>query len=310
MSSKLDRTTIILILSLIVIPIVCIRFDEALPAQQQETLLDLVKAMIAIGLVCFTTSRLTRNCSQVDKLWSILPIGYCWFVAHRSGYDDRIVIMAAMVTIWGLRLSYNFYRRGGYHLIPWKGEEDYRWKVLRGKPEFQSKGAWFLFELFFISLYQNSLILALTLPALVAWQGGRPLNLLDGIAVLLMLFFIVFETIADQQHYRFHEDKKSLKPGDPGFADTAKGFCTRGLWKYMRHPNYMAEQAIWISFYIFSVAGSGRPVNWSLMGAVLLVLLFRGSASFSESISSGKYPAYADYQKQAGLFLPKWFRKN
>ena len=34
--------------------------------------------------------------------------------------------MAAVSAVWGLRLTYNFYRRGGYAWPPWTGEEDYR----------------------------------------------------------------------------------------------------------------------------------------------------------------------------------------
>jgi hypothetical protein len=34
--------------------------------------------------------------------------------------------MAAVAAVWGLRLTYNFYRRGGYAWPPWTGEEDYR----------------------------------------------------------------------------------------------------------------------------------------------------------------------------------------
>jgi steroid 5-alpha reductase family enzyme len=36
------------------------------------------------------------------------------------------------------------------------------------------------------------------------------------------------------------------------------------------------------------------------------VILFKGSADFSEEISASKYPAYKDYQKRVGKFLPKW----
>jgi steroid 5-alpha reductase family enzyme len=72
----------------------------------------------------------------------------------------------------------------------------------------------------------------------------------------------------------------------------------------MRHPNYSAEQAIWIVFYFFSVAATGEWLNWSIMGAILLVLLFWGSSTFSESISAGKYPEYSDYQRQVPRFIP------
>jgi steroid 5-alpha reductase family enzyme len=42
-----------------------------------------------------------------------------------------------------------------------------------------------------------------------------------------------------------------------------------------------------------------------LVGAVLLLILFQGSADFSEKISAEKYPAYSDYMKRVGRFLPK-----
>jgi steroid 5-alpha reductase family enzyme len=78
-----------------------------------------------------------------------------------------------------------------------------------------------------------------------------------------------------------------------------------GLWAKVRHPNYAAEQSIWLVFYVFSVLASGSMINWSMAGCLLLLILFQGSADFSEGISAGKYPAYADYQKRVGRFFPK-----
>jgi steroid 5-alpha reductase family enzyme len=52
------------------------------------------------------------------------------------------------------------------------------------------------------------------------------------------------------------------------------GFLTTGLWALSRHPNFFGEQAVWVSFYIFSVAATGRIINWSMVGSVLLMLLF------------------------------------
>jgi steroid 5-alpha reductase family enzyme len=76
----------------------------------------------------------------------------------------------------------------------------------------------------------------------------------------------------------------------------------------MRHPNYFSEQSIWLVFYLFSVAASGRWLNWSVMGIILLLLLFQGSADFSEKISAEKYPAYKDYLKRVPRFLPKLWK--
>ncbi|MCB9333179.1 MAG: DUF1295 domain-containing protein [Lewinellaceae bacterium] len=300
------KTILFLVATLIALPFLAFWYDQPLSPEQWTTVKNLLGSAFTVAVLCFVVSESTRNYSQVDKLWSLLPIVYVWYVAAQAGFGARVTLMAALVTIWGLRLSYNFARRGGYHWIPWKGEEDYRWGVLRENPMLSKRLPWAAFNLFFISLYQNTLILLFTLPIVVAWQGdGRPLNWLDTLAALLMLGFIGMETVADQQHWNFHQEKQRLR--DSGAAPTgeyAAGFCTSGLWSRVRHPNYAAEQAIWLSFYLFSVAATGRWFNWSLTGAVLLMLLFLGSSDFSEKISASKYPAYAEYQKRVPRFWP------
>lgn len=84
-----------------------------------------------------------------------------------------------------------------------------------------------------------------------------------------------------------------------------RGFITSGLWAYSRHPNFAAEQSVWLTLYNWAVVTTKTPLHWSLAGPVFLVLLFQGSTWLTELITAGKYPEYADYQKQVGRFLPK-----
>lgn len=303
------RTIVLLLTTLIALPIVAYYYDNPLSPEQWLAFISLVRIMVAVALTCFVVSEITGNYSQVDKLWSIIPVVYVWYVAAQSGYSGRILLMACLVTIWAMRLTYNFSRRGGYSWIPWQGEEDYRWAVLRQNPIFRSRLNWSLFNLFFISLYQNALILLFTLPILAAWQGGdTPLNALDFLAAAAFLTFVITETLADQQQWEFQREKyRRIETATPLGPEYEHGFCARGLWSKVRHPNYASEQAIWISFYLFSVAATGRWLNWSLAGALLLMLLFLGSSDFSEKISAGKYPDYAAYQKRTPRFFPKFF---
>jgi len=149
-----------------------------------------------------------------------------------------------------------------------------------------------------------ALILLMTLPALKS-IGGGPLVLADYLIAALMLGFIITETIADQQQWRFQNEKNRLLEAGKELPEKyKKGFVSTGLWSIVRHPNYASEQAVWIVFYFFSVAATGIWLNWSVIGAILLILLFRGSSNFSESISAGKYPLYEDYQKKVARFLP------
>lgn len=265
--------------------------------------------IIVLGItifICFVVGELTKNFSQVDKTWSIMPIIYGAITLWAFPDSPRIWLMTVLVTFWGLRLSYNFYRKGGYHKIPWKGEEDYRWSVLRANPMLKGRVRTTLFNLLFISVYQQVLIMLFSTPLLLAAKSGdSALSTLDYVAAAFMFMFILIETIADNQLFDFHLQKQKKMAHDGRFSSSLeKGFMIDGLWKYVRHPNFAAEQSIWVSFYFFSVAASGEWINWTLSGPVLLILLFVGSSQFTENISKQKYPAYENYQENVPKFIP------
>lgn len=273
----------------------------------------LVAAMVLFAAYAFIGSNLTGDTSYVDRQWSFVPMVYCWICAWHSNWSTRSVVIAVLVSVWGLRLSYNFWRKGGY-----SGEEDYRWAVLRQHPVLGNRFVWFLFNLLFVSVYQHVLLLAFTLPAYYASVMSQQApfgNWLDILVASLFLFFVLLETIADQQQWTFQTEKhRRLRLAKMYRSESAKllkgdykrGFCTRGLFSWSRHPNFFAEQAVWASFYLFTPAASAGHVllHWTIAGCVALVLLFQGSTQFTEQISCSKYPAYCDYQRSTSRLLP------
>lgn len=74
-----------------------------------------VVAIIAcvISLGCWVASLITGDTSWVDRIWSIAPVIYLWVFAGFSHFDARVTVMAVLVTAWGIRLTFNFARRGG-----------------------------------------------------------------------------------------------------------------------------------------------------------------------------------------------------
>lgn len=299
------RTVLFLLLTLVVVPVL-VYFLDVKPTPEQWLLIRKTGLVcLVFATTCFIVSTVSRNYSQVDKLWSVMPAIYAWIVAVETSFEPRILLMACLVTLWGVRLTYNFSRRGGYSWKFWTGDEDYRWAIVRAKPMFQKPWAWMLFNLFFISYYQMALILLFTLPIVKAYPGGA-LGAADVLLTILFVALVLVETIADQQQWNFQQEKhrrqsEGLNPG-PMYG---RGFAHTGLWGVVRHPNYAAEQGIWIVFYLFSLAAGGAWFNWSVTGVILLLLLFKSSSDFSESISAAKYPAYAEYVRTVGRFLPK-----
>ncbi|MDR5700795.1 DUF1295 domain-containing protein [Agromyces aerolatus] len=251
----------------------------------------------AITVATWLASVITREHSWVDRIWSIAPIAYAWILASGGGFEPRLVLMAVLVTLWGIRLTFNFWRKGGYR--PGTGE-DYRWAVLRGR---MPGWAFALFNVGFISIYQNALILAFCLPVFTASHSGVPLGPWDLTLAVVFLALLAGETIADQQQWRFHQWKAAERAAgrapQPGFLQT-------GLFRFSRHPNFFFEQAQWWVFYGFAVAATGVWLHWTIAGAALLTLLFIGSTIFTESITRSRYPDYDEYRRRTSMLVP-WF---
>jgi steroid 5-alpha reductase family enzyme len=271
----------------------------------------------ATVLLTFVVSTLTKNYSQVDKLWSIMPVAYAWMPVC----DSRTLVMACLVSVWGIRLTYNFHRRGGYQWPPWQGDEDYRWSVIqRGGflSILKNPRVWTIFNLGFISFYQNVILLWITAPSFVAYtvattpacrqvyRDSLELGMGDIFTSIVFLAFVVIEAVADRQQYTFQTEKYRRKKHDEILTgEYADGFKQSGLFAVVRKPNYAAEQAIWMSFFIFSFLLVSW--NWSVLGIIQLVLLFQTSGWFTEKISKLKYEKYKDYMRQVPLYIPNPF---
>jgi steroid 5-alpha reductase family enzyme len=165
----------------------------------------LLVVIVIAGAVCagaWTASLATGDTSWVDRIWSIVPVVYTWVFAGFAGFANaRLDVMASIVTLWGARLTFNFARKGGY-----SGVEDYRWPVLRA-----SMSAWRfqLFNLLFIVIYQNFLLVLISLPAWSAYENrATSFHGLDLLLAVVFLACTALETVADQQQWDFQTRKR------------------------------------------------------------------------------------------------------
>ena len=252
----------------------------------------------ALALLCWVLSLITKEYSWVDRLWSITPVLFAVHFAGYAGFNDaRLNLMAALAVLWGVRLTYNFVRKGGYE----RGGEDYRWEEIQER----IGPRWFqVLNATFIAPFQNYLLLLIVVPSYAAYRFvGTPLNALDYAAAIAFVAFFIGEAVADEQQWKFQTAKyAAIARGETPEA----GFITTGLFRYSRHPNFLCEQAMWWTYYVFSIAAGAGWLNWTITGAVLLTLLFQGSTNLTGKLSARKYPAYADYQRTTNRLMP-WF---
>ncbi len=251
---------------------------------------------LILATLAWLLSVITRQVAWVDRLWSICPPLYCLIVLAATGADSmRVNLMTALVVLWGVRLTFNFARKGGFK----KGGEDYRWGHVReriGPLGFQ------VLNITFIAPGQMLLVWLFTSPIHQAWRFAEtPLGWLDALAAAAFVVFLVGESIADQQMWNFQQDKKRrLGAGE----EVAEPFITTGLFRYCRHPNFLCEMGLWWVFYLFAVAAAGQWLHWTMLGFIALTLQFIPSMRMGESISAAKYPGYRDYQATTPALIP------
>ena len=259
-----------------------------------ELLAPVVVCAVTFAL-CWGLSLVFREYSWVDRIWSVVPPVYVGLLAQAAGWSDpRLVLMTVLTTAWGARLTFNYARKGGYQ----RGGEDYRWQILRAR---MTPWQWQAFNFGFIALYQNVLLFLIALPAWTAYRHQTPLGLLDVVAAVVFVVLLIGEFVADQQQWTFQQAKRARATTG---AVESKGFVDSGLWGWSRHPNFFCEVGQWWMVYLFAVAASGEVLLPTVVGPVLLVLLFHGSTVFTESITAGRYPAYVAYQRRVARVIP------
>jgi steroid 5-alpha reductase family enzyme len=145
--------------------------------------------------------------------------------------------------------------------------------------------------------------------------GGEAFELPDLIFSRVAFVFIILETFADQQQWKFQNAKKEYNTHAriPGHLkdqycpeDLERGFVVSGLWSLSRHPNFASEQAIWLTLYFWSCFRTEHYLQWTGLGVVSLLLIFQGSVRLTERITASKYPEYQEYQARVGRFIPRF----
>ncbi|KAF2400189.1 DUF1295-domain-containing protein [Trichodelitschia bisporula] len=270
---------------------------------------------LAFSVFFLLLSEATRNHSQVDRAWSMLPpiyVAHYALWARGNGIPAPKVDNALVVAgVWGARLTFNFWRKGGYS----SGGEDYRWEIIRG---WWNAPTMFVFNVFFIALAQNVLLFLITTPVyllLLVSRENPTMELPDIIFSRVLMGLILVETFADQQQWNFQQAKKQYNatakvPLKYSREDLDRGFVVSGLWAWSRHPNFAAEQAIWLVFYQWACYATQTFFNWTVAGALGYLMLFQASTRFTEQLSAQKYPEYAEYQRLVGKFIPTFLGRG
>jgi len=252
-----------------------------------EIYLQGLYAVLTLSFFTWFISLLKKDVSIVDITWSLMLVLASTIYILSTNVQSREWLIFTLVVIWGVRLALYITLRS------WGEAEDSRYQDIRKKysPNFPLK------SLFIIFVFQAVLAWVLSLPLLLVMTNPSNWVLLDYLAITLVLFGIIYESVADYQLYRFKcLDKNKGKVMDAG------------LWAHSRHPNYFAESMVWWGLFLFALAQGYWWVVISPLMITYLLLKFSGVTLMEETITERR-PQYRQYIVNTNAFLP-WPRKK
>lgn len=259
------------------------------PDAQWRTLWADVAATIAI----FGFSVAFGNSSFYDAYWSVAPIVIVltWLMLGAGTADPARALLATTgVLLWGVRLTYNWWRG-------WTGLDHEDWRYL----DLQEKCGPFYWPVSFAGIHlMPTLVVFLgclpLYPALVT--SARPFGWLDAVATLAVGTAIWWEAEADNQLRRF---RLSNPPAGSALSE--------GLWSLSRHPNYFGEILFWWGLFLFGLAAAPDQW-WRVAGAASITLMFRiVSLPMIDARMLERRPAYASLVASRSSVIP-WPRRR
>ncbi len=241
---------------------------------------------VILGLmtIIWLISLVIKDSSIVDIFWGSGFVVLAWFYNFASdGYGTRQLLLAIIVTLWGLRLS-------GY--IGWRNigkGEDFRYQKWRA----EAGRSWWWKSYFRVYVLQGVILWIVASPLLAAnFYDTNHLNLMDFVGVLLWAIGLFFETVGDYQLAHF-----KANPANKGKV------MDQGLWRYTRHPNYFGDAVVWWGFWAIALAAGGFWTIYSPIIMTFFLMKVSGVALLEKTLIESK-PQYADYIQRTNAFFP------
>lgn len=241
-------------------------------------------AVAVVHSVAFAIGRRIGRYNVVDVVWGLGFVAVA-VAAATLGHGDpvRRWLLLALVSTWGLRLSWHMYRK-----TAGQGEDPRYADLLRGATPVQA-----LRKVFGL---QGLLTLFVSFPLQLSAVTGptpKPLLAVGGVGLAVWLVGITFEAVGDWQLWVFKSD-----PANRGVI------MDRGLWAWTRHPNYFGDACVWWGLWLITI-NDWAPL--ATVGSPLLMtylLVDVSGARLTERYLKGR-PGFAEYQRRTAYFVPR-----
>lgn len=244
--------------------------------------LKILIADITATIFVFIFSLIFKNASIYDPYWSVAPIVILGLLLIEFGYSLSGLLAFIAVLLWGVRLTLNW-----AYTFKNLNHEDWRYQMLRKK----TKKFYPIINFIGIHMVPTLVVYFALIPLCFVIKDKPQINVFSIIFFIFCLMSMVLQAISDIQMHKFKKNKKGL-------------FIRNGLWKYSRHPNYLAEILMWWSAGLLAVL-TFMKMPYLLVGAILNTILFLFvSIPMAENHQKERKEGFDLYKKETRMLLP------
>ena len=244
---------------------------------QTPELTALLAADILATIVVWGFGLLYENVSVYDPYWSVAPpVIFTIWAIYKNAWTLPVVLLLIAVWYWGIRLTGNW--AGTFKGL---AHEDWRYTRYR---ESQSPLLFHITNFFGLNMMPTLIVFACMVPGLQLYDTtATPLSWV-GFAVCISA--ATLQLISDTQIHNFRREH----PGQ---------YCTVGLWKHGRHPNYFGEISFWWGIWIMY-----GQIDWLILAPIAMTALFLFiSIPMMERRQLQNKPGYAEYRKNTRILI-------
>ena len=244
--------------------------------------INLLISDVVATVVVFIFSLILKTASVYDPYWSVQPIVIVVAYAIRDGLNIQTLLPLIAICIWGIRLTLNWAYT--FHSLSY---QDWRYTMLKEK----TKGFYPLINFLGIHLFPTLVVYLCMLPVSYLFHSSTENNAFVVIFFVLSLLSTLLQGISDCQMHHFKKQK------------TGK-LIRIGVWKYSRHPNYLAEILMGWTIGLLSVFAL-KDHYWLLIDALVNTLMFLFvSIPMAENRQAKTKEGFIEYKKQTRMLLP------
>ena len=207
----------------------------------------IISLIVQIFFFVFAAKNKTDKVTDLSYGLSFILIAIILLLINNSFYPSQILLVG-MITLWGIRLATYLFIR----IL--KTKKDKRFDGIREK--------FWKFAQFWLLQAISVWLIILPSSYVLGIQTDLAITNLGYLGVIIWAFGLIIETIADWQKFIFKIQRKNKNKK-----------IKSGLWKYIKHPNYLGELMCWWGIFIYSINWQ-KGISWlTIIGPITITIL-------------------------------------